>query len=300
LILLLGGFLGWSSADMMAPDRWGTLLNYPGSLWRVAITVWVFAAYLLVRRRSLASVGLLAASSVLVYADGARTGILILLAGAVYLVFVIAAEADRLRRALIVCGAGIALLALAVTFSGIVSAEPDSKPEGVLERVAQLSGSVEEGRYEGLETADVIRYQMLQDVVAAIRNHPLLGTGIETTMTETFVGPMPVHMMYLQVWADLGIVGLVAYVWLLWGWIASMPAAMRAIRLLSDPSERAVYYNALFLLLMYGLIGFFHPLSTEWSEWIVFVVPYALVCELMHRDDGAQKAGLHEFHSPAI
>jgi O-antigen ligase len=300
LILLVGGFLGFGSAEIMALDRWGTILNYPGSLWRAAITVWVFAAYLSIKQRSFVSLALMTASSVLVYADGARTGILILLAGALFLVFVLSAEAGRLRRALMVSGVGIGLVVLAVAFSGIVSAEPDNKPEGVLERVAQLSASVEEGGYEGLQTADVIRFQMLQDVVAAIRSHPLLGTGIETTTTETYVGPMAVHMTYLQVWADLGALGLIAYVWLVWGWIGSMPSALRTIRSFSDPARRAIYYNALFLLLVYALIGFFHPLSTEWSEWIMFVVPYALVYEVIHRNVGFEKGGLDEFHTSAI
>src|SRR5207302_4839890 len=64
--LLLGGLLGYGSAEIMAVDRWGTVLNYPGSLWRVGITVWVFAAYLLAVRRSLGSLALLLARNFVV------------------------------------------------------------------------------------------------------------------------------------------------------------------------------------------------------------------------------------------
>jgi len=78
----------------------------------------------------------------------------------------------------------------------------------------------------------------------------------------------------------MGLLGLTSFVWLMWGWIAWVPMVLRRIRSLSDPAQRALYYNALFMLFFYGLAAFFHPLSTEWSEWIVFVIPYALIWEV--------------------
>jgi len=86
------------------------------------------------------------------------------------------------------------------------------------------------------------------------------------------------------VWADLGLLGLVAYVWLVWGWLWWAPRVLERIRCSADPEWRAIHYNALFLLLFYALAAFFHPLSTEWSEWVIFIIPYALVWNLARPD----------------
>jgi O-antigen ligase len=209
--------------------------------------------------------------------DGARTAILILFVGGIYLVFVLAAETGHLKRALLITTSGLILVATAAVMSGIVQGQPGSAPEGGLGRVGQLSGVLQEQGFDGLELADATRFQMLDDAVAAIRSHPVLGSGIITTTTESTVGPQAVHMTYLQVWADLGLLGLIAYVWLVWGWIPWVPAALRRISGMSDPVQRALHHNAIFLLLVYGVIGFFHPLSTEWSEWIIFIVAYAIL-----------------------
>ncbi len=126
---------------------------------------------------------------------------------------------------------------------------------------------------------------MLLDVVEAIRDHPLLGTGIGTTKSDTIDGTMIIHMTYLEVWADLGLLGFAAYIWLMLSWIPLVPTVLRRVRVLSDPARRALYYNALFLLFVYGVSGFLHPISTEWSEWIVFIIPYALVWEIARSKD---------------
>jgi O-antigen ligase len=281
LALLAGGLLGAGTAGEMALSRWGTVINFPGTLWRVSASVWVFAAYLLVRRRSLSALALFAGSTLLVYADGARTALVLLVAGAIFLVLVLAAEAGHLRRALIISVAGLAVVAGAVAYSGILSGQDGGDEEGALGRMQQMASNFAQGTFEeGLLESDIVRFQMLLDVVNAIRTHPILGTGIGTTVSDTVLGPMPVHMTYLQVWADLGLLGLLAYIWLVWGWIAWLPRSLRRIRTLPSPALRAAYYNAVFLLLMFGLAGFFHPLSTEWTEWILFIVPYAMVWHL--------------------
>src|SRR5258708_32602826 len=101
LLLMIGGFLGVGTAGIMLAGRWGTILSYPGSLWRVAITVWVFGAYLLIKRRSVFYLGLFLASTVLVFMDGARTGILLLFSGAFYLVFLLLALSGPFSRSLL-------------------------------------------------------------------------------------------------------------------------------------------------------------------------------------------------------
>lgn len=278
-VLLLGGIAGFRSAEIMALDRWGTILNYPGSLWRLAISVWCFAAYLVLARRSFPCLLLLVASTLGIFMDGARTALFLLLVGGVFLIFVLSAEAGHLKRSLLVCASGLCVAGMAFLATNALS------EQGVMQRLTQVASSYQEGGYEGLEVADAVRFQMLADVHDAIYSHPILGSGVLTTTTETMVGPMAVHMTYLQVWADLGLFGLIAYVWLVWGWIRWFPAFFAHVRAIADPATRAVYYNAVFLLIVFGITGFFHPLSTEWSEWILFIVPYALFWKMASRTD---------------
>jgi O-antigen ligase len=122
---------------------------------------------------------------------------------------------------------------------------------------------------------------MLQTAINAIDDHPLLGTGINTTTTDTSIGPMVVHNTYLQVWADLGMIGLLSYLWIVSGWIFWFPRVLSKIRTLTNIKEQALYYNAIFILCFFAISGLFHPLSTEWSEWIVYIVPYALFWEIL-------------------
>ena len=90
---------------------------------------------------------------------------------------------------------------------------------------------------------------------------------------------MPVHMTYFQLLGDLGWLGLLAYLSLVLAWLPWLPRAWANIRRLSSAAERALYYNAIFLLFFFLFAGLLHPLSTEWSEWVTFIIPYALFWE---------------------
>jgi O-antigen ligase len=299
-ILLIGGYLGFGTAEEMAANRWGTFLSWPGSLSRVAGSVWVYAAYLVVKRRSPAALALLAASTFLVYVDGSRTVLLLLLLGALFVVVALAVEAGQLRRGLLraalVAAIGCGAVFLVINYSGVLSGDTTVEDQGAIGRFRLLINTFEATGVENLGSADVVRYQMLQDVLDAIRAHPIFGTGIETTVTETKIGPMGTHMTYLQVWADLGLLGFLSYIWLVWGWLPWVPRVLRRVRGLPDPVERAVYYNALYVLLFYAVAGFFNPLSTEWSEWVLFIVAYALVWRVARR---AQSGGTEQV-SPCL
>ncbi len=176
-ILLMGGYLGLGTAEEMAANRWGTLISWPGSLSRVAGSVWVYAAYLVVKRRSPSALVLLAASTFLVYVDGSRTVLLLLLLGAVFVVIVLAAEAGRLRRSLlrflVIATIGFGALLMVIQYSGVLSGETTVEDQGAIGRFRLLINTFEAAGVENLGSADVVRYQMLQDVLEAIRAHPI-------------------------------------------------------------------------------------------------------------------------------
>lgn len=281
-VLLLGGFLGMAllSREMML-RRWGTLLDYPGSLWRVGILTVCWSAYLLVvGERPLRHLALLAASLALIYFDGSRTGFLLCLVAAPFVVSVRIMEARSLASRLATVGAAVALvLTLVAGWNWAVSRRDASQASGTLGRIALLASSAKFEGVAALVAADPTRARMLQAGVTVLREARLVGTGMQTTRIDTEEGFMVVHMTYLQVLGDLGLLGFVCYVWLTLGWIPWLPRALANVRHLPSAFERAVYYNAIFLLLFFALAGLLHPLSTEWSEWVTFIIPYALFWE---------------------
>jgi hypothetical protein len=277
LVILIGGIsVGGLSSGMMAPGRWGTVLNQPGALWRLAIMAWLFAAYLMVQRRSVSYLSLFIASTVLIFSDGARTSLLFLLFGVAFLLVVLGREARHPLK--MMSTAQIAVLSLVGVFFAIGQGLPQQ--QNGFNRLLKTVTSLESG---GADEADITRSAMIMEATDAIQEHPVMGTGFLSTKAETPFGPMVIHNTYLQVWADLGLLGIVSYVWLVFGWIAWLPIAVRRIRALSSDLQRAIYYNAIFLLFVFDLTGFFHPLSTEWAQWIPFLVPYSLLWNIVGR-----------------
>jgi hypothetical protein len=282
LVLLLLGIAGAGAlASMMGPERWGTLLNYPGSLSRVGVLGVCFSAYMvLANDKALQWVSLLIASLLLVYFDGSRTSLLVLVGVALpFLLAVRLAERRGSRFTSMRLGFALVItifLGIAVwRFVPVAPVGSDTGPEPI-RRVVQFASSLKLQGSAGLALADPVRARMLSTGLEALQNAGLLGTGIGSTRADTDVGVMVVHMTYLQILGDLGVLGLLAYVSLILGWLPKTRRAFRNIRSLQTPQERAIYYNAIFLLVAFALQGVFHPLSTEWSEWIAFIVPYAL------------------------
>jgi len=275
-LLLLGIMISPVFASVMSSDdRWGTIFNYPGSLWRLGIMVFVFSAYALYWRRGFYYWILFVASLILIYADGSRTGALMVLLASIYVGFLTFMERRRRLITIMVwaaSGLGGSLLV------GMMLLGSESMASLLPQRVVDFYWGLVFG---GLESVDLERLQMLQVAWQNIVEHPFWGSGIGTTRSETYEGLMVVHNSYLQVWADLGLLGLFAYTGLVLGWILWFPRFLLHVRQQTDPMLRGFYYNAAFLLFFYAFSGMFHPLSTEWSEWITFVLPYALYAEAL-------------------
>ncbi|PWH20700.1 MAG: hypothetical protein DDG58_01460, partial [Ardenticatenia bacterium] len=92
------------AAGMKAIGRWGTFINYPGSLWRVGITGLVYSGYLLcsLQRPQIFHILLFSSSLILVVLDGSRTAALLLCVAIVLLLAFLALDGKQtIRRGLI-------------------------------------------------------------------------------------------------------------------------------------------------------------------------------------------------------
>lgn len=301
LLIILGIFLLPGLAHEMSAGRWGTFLNFPGSLGKTGVLILIYATYMaLMSKTSMVKHNLLLCLSILiVYFDGTRTG-LIALAGGLMIIFVIiimeCAKEGRLNFLLYRIFYSLMTLAIFWTvvlypiqitkytpigFSRINAVHSNITPERLEENENNITNS--NSLLEKLAQKDPARFKMLSDGITAIAAHPFWGTGIGSTKSTTMYGTMVIHNTYLQVWADLGILGMVAFTLLVFGWIAFLPRVYLSIKGMSKPESRAIYYNVIFMLGYFAFNGFFHPLSTEWSEWITFIIPFALYWELTRK-----------------
>lgn len=267
--LLLCGLLGARSvAWEMATGRWGTILSPPGTLARLGMATWLYAGYMALIGRRWWGWGLLLASWGVVFVEGSRTQFLLAAVAGAALVWVAWVEPGRAKVPRL-------LLAIVLLIATIMSFMWSPRPEIKDARESGVPGPV-------AVTFDSVRIEMLKAGLRAVAGHPFLGTGMGTTRVETATWPMVIHNAYLQSWADIGNLGLVAYTWLMLGWVFWLARAWGGIRRSTSISARSLYYNAVFMLSAAALAGLFHAFSTEWSEWILFLVPYALFWEAVH------------------
>jgi hypothetical protein len=280
-LLVVGAPVSAAIASEMAAGRWGTFLNWPGSLWRTGILVVVYALYRIsaAREGRVRSLGLLAIGVGVMIADGARTGFLLLPFAIAYWGALVLFERrrDLAPKLLVAVLAAGVLFVLVRMVTGYENSGRQPEESGVLSRVALLWTSLSDMGVEGLAAADPTRFAMIEEGINAIQRDPVFGGGIGTTRSATDEGQMVVHMTYIQVWADIGLLGFVCYLGIVLGWMRWLPRAFAAIAAMPSADDRAMHHNAIFLLFVFAFTGLMHPLSTEWSEWITFLAPLGLV-----------------------
>ena len=272
-------------ASLMAPGRWGTALNAPGSLWRVGIAPFLYGGYLIAAapRLPLRAVALCLASITLIYADGSRTAMLLLMASGPFLLVLVFWELRRRSEAVrgIAVVAALALCAFCVFDLRRVALGSDAGVRDAMLRVQPVWDSLTDPSQEELSLLDPGRYEMLGTVIEKVKANPVFGDGMGRTRVESRTGSMVIHMTYLQVWGDLGLLGFAGYVWFTCGWIPRARLARNRIRCLGTVRDRALYANALFLLFVFCASAFLHPMSTELSEWMPFLLAFALFHQLV-------------------
>ena len=276
--LVIAGALGVGGIlDLRAAGRYGTFLNGPGSLWRVGIMVLVPSALnLLLGRSFFWPLAMFTGSVAVLVFDGSRTAGLAILAAVGFVIYFIMKEMRRSRfasRRLLwrVASLGIVLLA-GVAWRPVQEAYVQNVSFG--ERLSSIFDAAESNGVAGVEAEDRVRVDMLDESVAAIVEHPLIGTGMGTTAIVTVAGPMVVHNAYLQAWADIGILGVASLVFLTIGILLGPWARLSRVAL-PDVGDRISFYNGVYLLTCWAFSGLLHPLSTEISEWVMFIVGLA-------------------------
>ena len=283
-VLLIFALCGFSWAGgMQALDRYGTVLNPPGSLWRIGLMTLAIGPLSLVTKTSSRprAILLTVCSLTLLAFDGSRTGSLILWMLGGFIVWVASvhpwANAGKPRRPAI-----IALLCMAIPLFAFVTMVIGRG--GMADIVQSLGMSrISEGLTSGQDAsglleADRLRSQMWHDAIDRIESNPVIGKGMGTTVSGTaglqsgsdkVPATMTVHVSYLQVWADAGILAAVSYLMLL---VVGPFRSIKRMPRICASQIWAIKAGGIFLLAALALAGLFHPLSTELSEWVAFIV----------------------------
>lgn len=239
--------------------RQGSRFAYPGVLWKTAI---FFSGLVLVKilyesKKSLFDFFVLGMAIYLLLSDASRTGLLLALFIYGGLIF------SRYRLAAIKALLVLLLMAIACYVSIL---NVDSLGEGLKGKYPIV--------FDRIFVMDNIRYRLLSAGLEHAEKCFVFGCGFGTAVALDAGGPMVVHNAYLAALGELGIVGLVGFTLLM-----VMPliflSGRRSVEAEGDHLQRNLGLVAMLGGLSYGLSMMLHPMSSELSEWGIWIIMIA-------------------------
>lgn len=289
-LILIGSRISRDLAALAGRARWGTLLNVPGTLGGVGLGVLVYGLYLLCRTpRRVHGVLVVFCALALVYFENSRTITLLTLVAFVFFGAVWMYELWGSSRRVMVPSIAASIVVFVVLWSAVVALDIPIPTR--FERMVELV--LDEGLIAGLAESDPARARMMETAIDAVSRFPILGSGMGTLVAETRSGWMRVHMAYLQMWADAGLLAFLGYVWIAVGWMVWVPAAMRNLRENVGTENNALTYNGIFMLISLALANTLHTYSTEWAQWLPYLMSVSFLYNTAAKSDGAVGDELH-------
>lgn len=274
--LVILGLAGIEAAVIVSGSgRQSTILSFTGPLAKIGAACLFYYLYMVLgsRRVHLADVAGLAACVMTMWRDGSRTAMMLACPIPLLVLMCLVVE-RRLFRIWLLSPLFVAAL---YVIGGLLTGVEEDNP---LFRIGETFQSLSDGDFEA---ADETRYDLTKHAFNLIRERPLLGHGFRTAALGGSLhesGIQVVHNAYLQLWAETGLFGLLAFVALMWGWTLRATTTCRSIIEIPDVRLRAMHYNSLFALLFTGLSYMTHPIGTEWGDWIILSGSYAAIYSL--------------------
>lgn len=263
--------------------RWTTVLNHVGALAFLGLLAFGQAVYASLHgAKGLWWHVTVSASCVwLVICDGSRTGALSLLLIFFYIAATTIAASPSSSRArlrlLVLVSVGLAV----GTFASVASSNSEDSIGPLQGRVTRMFTDHQGGLQDTLQAADIARFEAMLAALNAISSHPLWGHGFQSTYVVIDGTVVLVHNAYLQVFADLGLFGCLAFVGVVCWWVPRLPRILSRIRLVSNVQDRGLLHGAIAALCAFTFTCLYHPLSVEITDWIRFIAPSAIVFHFM-------------------
>jgi len=284
VLLLILGLLGISAVSslMTIDGRWGTIFVYPGSLVKIGIIgfyINIFALLLYKTKEKFVPLVMVLLSVFIIYMDGSRTGMIAMLVTLpiIPLLYSISNYRDKVKFIL------FPFILFISFFTLILISLPFLKDFRIGKNILSLIQTPSIS--SGLELIDPIRYSMYQVAIEKVISSPFLGSGAFSTIgTLEDTGGMVVHNTYLQAWGDFGILGLIGMCSICFGWIVLIPYLLKRIQINYDIKENVLICSSILMLIYFVLNGLFHPYSTEFSEWIMYIIPLTICYTYLKND----------------
>lgn len=239
--------------------REGSQFAYPGVLWKTAIFFSgpVFVKILYDSQKNLFDFVVLGMAVYLLLIDASRTGLLLaalLYGGLTVLRFRLAA----LKALLLLSLLAIACYVLMPTAGGLGQGLHGKYPV-VFDRIFQV---------------DKTRYLLLSAGLEHAENCFLLGCGFGSAVAIKSGEPLVVHNAYLAALGELGVVGFTGFVLLMLMPVIFLLGGKNA-KAEGDDLQKPMGRVAMLGGVSYGLSMMLHPMSSELSEWGIWIIMIA-------------------------
>lgn len=292
-LLLLGLLRETDALVVFADGRMGWFASWPGIIWKIGAFIWPLAVWRLLKQPNWINI-LLAFSSVLVISlDGSRTSIVWMILVTISLISITIFIHKRLHRfrtyLCLILVAVVPFFVIQPTLLGWVSGYYDqyitqsiSNTDNALSITSDITlekshkGSNESVAYRLVEGDNSVRLHMLEAGWKTTLEKFPWGNGFGSTRVDDFGTNSVIHMTYLQLLADEGILSLIGYLLFL---LTPLYYGVRFIiqnrELFAERFEFMLC--PLSIITLYLFIGIFHPLSNELTEWAIVLTAISSV-----------------------
>lgn len=251
----------------LGDGRQGDIIAYPGVLWKAGA---FFIPFLIARLaddkgdKVFPLVGILL-GVYLIIQDGSRTGFLwVAICMGIFAIFSII-RTKKNPLLILLFGGCFLSIAIGMVWFWILSGSS-------LESFPLI--------FERLSEGDSLRSEMINDGIFHVESCLPFGCGFGTAVSATSDGPMVIHNAFLSSAGDVGVLGLLSLLFLI-----IYPLSVFVTKLW-EKKARLNYYQ---LAALMGILGFaflmlLHPLSSEMSEWGLYLIMVSWLGSLFQCD----------------
>ena len=266
-ILLVLGFVGIEKVSRLTGYlRGSTILNYAGSLYKVAIILVPYLIWdLITKKKKFKTIILLIISIYVISKDGSRTGVISLLIILFLQAFYLSL---RFLKKLKVTYSSILNIIILLFMTGMIifgSYERIVRSNAYIRSFETIKLLFSTNINEFLLKGDSIRGYMILDAIETIKsNYLILGKGFQTTRTRGIV----IHNAYLQIFADLGLIPAISLVVLL---IYPIVLGIKNMKNNKD------LFPSVIVLIVFSFSLLLHPFSVQVSDWALYIIPLSII-----------------------
>lgn len=285
IMILCGNILNISYlSSEMALGRVGTALSMPGSLYKVGVIVLPYAIYDIFNKLNLKSISIVICSILVIITDGSRTGFIvsliltvITLSNIITTLLVKSNKVDWIKLNIFIVF-GILLFLIIFNF-GI-------NESSIYVRIEHMVDLFKVGGIELVfNQGDAVRGSMITEGFNIInQNNGLFGLGFLTSK----VLDMPIHNAYIQMFADLGILGLIIvliiYNLYIVNYVFNIGYFIR-----NEVIIQKYFIGSFCGLICFSIYGLFHPFSVEIGDWSIFIISYVILNKSIRDNIGENK-----------